>query len=147
MSSLLEYDDTECTDYYQVIGCDPLSSTEQIITEYRLKAISCHPDKNPDSNATQKFALLQVAKEVLTDSERRKDYDMWRNSGINIPYRKWKSMRDSMKMSMHWGYRKHEAMLESSGKVSGNNECLEEDERNVLNSREEMRRKFRNYEI
>nr|XP_039273088.1 dnaJ homolog subfamily C member 12-like [Styela clava] len=150
MNNLMNFgiDDEDSTDYYEVIGCDASSSTEQIITEYRLKAVTCHPDKNQNNpNASQEFALLQAAKEVLTDSEKRKDYDAWRNSGIRIPYNKWRSMRDSVKMSMHWGYKKPEPMLESSS-VAGKDQAFSQNGKNkILDSREEMRRKFRNYEI
>ena len=32
-------------DYYRVLGCDPSSSEEQIMTEYRIRAKESHPDK------------------------------------------------------------------------------------------------------
>lgn len=31
---------------YKLFGCDELSSEEQIITEYKIKAKALHPDKN-----------------------------------------------------------------------------------------------------
>ena len=32
-------------DYYSVLGCDPSSSEEQILAEYRVRAKESHPDK------------------------------------------------------------------------------------------------------
>uniref|UniRef100_A0A3Q2P359 J domain-containing protein n=1 Tax=Fundulus heteroclitus TaxID=8078 RepID=A0A3Q2P359_FUNHE len=41
-------------DYYGLLGCDELSSTEQILNEYRIRALACHPDKHPDNPAAGK---------------------------------------------------------------------------------------------
>lgn len=43
--------------------------TEQILTEFRIKAKNLHPDKNPDPKAAEEFAKLVEAKEVLTDPD------------------------------------------------------------------------------
>ena len=39
-------DMAERLDYYSVLGCDPSSSEEQIITEFRVRAKQTHPDKD-----------------------------------------------------------------------------------------------------
>ena len=40
-------------DYYSVLGCDPSSSDEQIMTEYRVRARQTHPDKDGDTEEFQ----------------------------------------------------------------------------------------------
>lgn len=34
---------------------------------------------------------------MLTDPEKRKAYDAWKNSGIEIPFEKWQALRESTK--------------------------------------------------
>ena len=43
----------EGEDYYSVLGCDPSSSEEQIMTEYRIRAKESHPDKMGDTDEFQ----------------------------------------------------------------------------------------------
>ena len=45
----------------------------------------------------EKFKLLQKAKEVLTDTKKRADYDKWRRSGMAMSYKQWCSLNDSIK--------------------------------------------------
>ena len=45
-------------DYYSVLGCDPSSSEEQIMTEYRVRARQTHPDKDGD---TEEFQVKKSA--------------------------------------------------------------------------------------
>nr|XP_002125650.1 J domain-containing protein-like [Ciona intestinalis] len=107
-------EDNNTEDYYDVLGCNELSNTNQILTEYRIKAKLLHPDKNKgNSNSSLEFAKLQKAKEVLADPTLRKEYDLWRNSGLKIPYERWKSMQGRTRMTMHWVQKvKHDPMLE-----------------------------------
>ena len=85
MDSILNFERDESKDFYAILGCDELSSTEQIQTEYKMRVLDCHPDKHPnDANAAERFTILQHAKEVLCDTEQRANYDKWKNSGINI---------------------------------------------------------------
>ena len=37
-------------DFYALLGCDELATTEQINAEFRQKAKLYHPDKNPDDH-------------------------------------------------------------------------------------------------
>lgn len=103
-------------DYYGLLGCDELSSTEQILNEYKIRALACHPDKHMDNpTAVADFQKLQEAKEVLCDEAKRKNYDLWKRSGIAIPFHDWQALNNSVKTSMHWAIRvKTEPMLEAS---------------------------------
>ena len=42
-------------DFYSLLGCDELATTEQINAEFRQKAKECHPDKNPGDQAANKL--------------------------------------------------------------------------------------------
>ena len=38
----------------------------------------------------------------MTDPDRRRRYDAWRNSGIAISFKQWIGFKDSVQASMHW---------------------------------------------
>ncbi|KAM6922242.1 dnaJ homolog subfamily C member 12 [Lycodopsis pacificus] len=103
-------------DYYGLLGCDELSSTEQINNEYKIRALACHPDKHLNNpRAVADFQKLQEAKEVLCNETKRKNYDLWRRSGVTISFHDWQALNDSVKTSMHWAVKsKKEPMLEAS---------------------------------
>ncbi|KAJ8248214.1 hypothetical protein GJAV_G00239640 [Gymnothorax javanicus] len=116
MDAILNCKAADLEDYYGLLGCDELSSSEQILAEYKVRAVECHPDKNPDNpEAVQDFQKLQEAKEVLTNENTRNNYNLWRRSKITIPFRDWQALGDSVKTSMHWAVKaKKEPMLEDS---------------------------------
>ncbi|XP_035256784.1 dnaJ homolog subfamily C member 12 isoform X2 [Anguilla anguilla] len=90
--------------------------SEQILAEYKVRAMECHPDKNPDNpKAVSDFQKLQEAKEVLTNENTRNNYNLWIRSKITIPFRDWQALGDSVKTSMHWAVKtRKEPMLEDS---------------------------------
>ncbi|XP_051233775.1 dnaJ homolog subfamily C member 12 [Dicentrarchus labrax] len=116
MEAVLNRKPEDLEDYYGLLGCDELSSTEQIHNEYKIRALACHPDKHlDDPGAVADFQKLQEAKEVLCNETKRKNYDLWRRSGVTIPFHDWQALNDSVKTSMHWAVRnKKEPMLEAS---------------------------------
>ncbi|XP_038062259.1 dnaJ homolog subfamily C member 12-like [Patiria miniata] len=125
MDEILSGEIRDEDDFYKLLGCDELSSTEQINTEFKLKARTAHPDKNPDDpDAAQRFAKLQRARDILTDDQKRQEYDLWRRSGITIPYDSWISMKGAVHTSMHWAVKKKKDLM------------LEEDPENVPESPE-----------
>ena len=66
------------------------------MTEYRIRALKCHPDKHPDNEeCLVQFQRLQEAKEVLCDPTKRKDYDRWRSGALSISWKQWNSIRKS----------------------------------------------------
>ncbi|XP_018429017.1 PREDICTED: dnaJ homolog subfamily C member 12 isoform X1 [Nanorana parkeri] len=107
-------------DYYTLLGCDELSTVEQILAEYKVRALECHPDKHQgNQKAVEEFQKLQQAKDTLTNEDSRAHYDYWRRSKISIPFTQWEALQDSIKMSMHWAVKnKKEAMLEAPNKPS-----------------------------
>lgn len=116
MEAVLSCKPEDLEDYYGLLGCDELSSTEQILNEYKIRALACHPDKHPNNpRAVADFQKLQEAKEVLCNETKRKNYDLWKRSGVAIPFHDWQALNDSVKTSMHWAVRnKKEPMLEAS---------------------------------
>ncbi|KAK0073992.1 hypothetical protein PV325_008912 [Microctonus aethiopoides] len=69
-------DDLMNLDLYELIGAAPTASTKEIKTSYRKKALSCHPDKNPDNpRAPELFLQLSRVLEVLIDDSARAAYD------------------------------------------------------------------------
>jgi curved DNA-binding protein len=66
----------EYKDYYQILGVSKKASPEEIKKAYRKLAVKYHPDKNPGSkSAEDKFKEITEANEVLSDAEKRKQYD------------------------------------------------------------------------
>ncbi|WOT04734.1 DnaJ C-terminal domain-containing protein [Shewanella youngdeokensis] len=63
-------------DYYSVLGVSKTSSNQEIKKAYKKLAMKYHPDKNPgDSAAETKFKNAKEAYEVLTDADKRQQYD------------------------------------------------------------------------
>ena len=63
-------------DYYDVLGVDKGASADQIKSAYRKQAVKYHPDKNKgDKAAEDKFKEASEAYHVLSNSERKQNYD------------------------------------------------------------------------
>ena len=63
-------------DLYLLLGVDSEADESVIKKAYRKKALTCHPDKNPDNpKAAELFHQLSEALAVLTDEKARKAYD------------------------------------------------------------------------
>ncbi len=64
-------------DYYQVLGVEREASLDDIKRAYRKLAVKYHPDKNPEDKeeAAVKFKEASEAYEVLSDADKRSQYD------------------------------------------------------------------------
>ena len=74
-------------DYYEVLGIKKDSSTQDIKKAYRKLAMKYHPDRNKgDREAEEKFKKISEAYAVLSDPEKRKQYDTFGASGFQQRY-------------------------------------------------------------
>ncbi|MDP2267305.1 MAG: DnaJ domain-containing protein [Thiobacillus sp.] len=69
-------------DHYQKLGVSPSATADLIKAAYRKKAAQYHPDKNPSPDAAARFREAQEAYEVLSDAERRKAFDDYRQRSL-----------------------------------------------------------------
>ena len=71
-------------DYYELLGIDKSASEEDIKKAFRKQAIKYHPDKNPgDKAAEDKFKEMNEAYQVLSDQEKKSQYDQFGTSDFN----------------------------------------------------------------
>jgi molecular chaperone DnaJ len=69
-------------DFYQVLGVSDTASQGEIKKAYRRLAKQYHPDANPsNSAAAERFKEISEAHSVLSDAEKRKQYDQMRRLG------------------------------------------------------------------
>ncbi|MBW3571034.1 MAG: DnaJ domain-containing protein, partial [Gemmatimonadetes bacterium] len=73
---------TQTKDFYRVLGVAENASADEIKKAYRKLAKQYHPDANPnDAAAAERFKELSEANAVLSDDEKRKQYDQMRRMG------------------------------------------------------------------
>jgi molecular chaperone DnaJ len=72
-------------DYYEVLGVSRSASPEEIKKAYRKLALQWHPDKNPDNkkDAEEKFKEAAEAYSVLSDAQKRSQYDRFGHAGVS----------------------------------------------------------------
>ena len=74
-------------DYYKVLGVDKSASDEEIKKAYRKLAMKHHPDQaKGDKASEEKFKEISEAYAVLSDKEKRKQYDMFGSDGFHQRY-------------------------------------------------------------
>ena len=101
--------------YYELLGVHQTSSTEQILTEYKVQVLLNHPDKGGSSEI---FSKLTEAKNLLIDRQNRKLYDKWllldsgtSFTGLNNKFVKtlilaleWRDQFKNVESSFHWSH-------------------------------------------
>lgn len=71
-------------DYYEVLGVAKSASPDEIKKAYRKVAMQFHPDRNPgDKTAEEKFKEAAEAYEVLSDADKRAQYDRFGHAGMS----------------------------------------------------------------
>ena len=71
-------------DYYEVLGVDKGASDSEIKKAYRVLAKKYHPDSNPgDKEAEVKFKEASEAYAILSDADKRRQYDQFGHSAFD----------------------------------------------------------------
>lgn len=73
-------------DYYDVLGVSKNASLDEIKAAYRKLALQYHPDRNKSPEAEEKFKELSEAYAVLSDEEKRRQYNSLGYEGIHRRY-------------------------------------------------------------
>lgn len=69
-------------DYYKVLGVAKDVSQDDLKKAFRKLAMQYHPDRNPSKDAEEKFKEINEAYAVLSDPEKRRQYDMFGAEGF-----------------------------------------------------------------
>ena len=77
---------TTTRDYYEILDVSKEASESEIKKAYRKLAMKYHPDKNKEADAEEKFKEISEAYAVLSDSEKRAQYDRFGHAGIDGRY-------------------------------------------------------------
>ncbi len=74
-------------DYYKILGVEKTATPDEIKKAFRKMALKYHPDKNQgDKKAEDKFKEANEAYAVLSDPEKRKQYDTFGSTGFHQRY-------------------------------------------------------------
>ena len=93
-------------DYYNILEISRDASPDEIKKSYKKKALKYHPDRNLNNKdeAEEKFKEISIAYQVLSDTEKKKNYDLYGTvdndnfdaSSMNIFNEIFKSQMDSL---------------------------------------------------
>jgi curved DNA-binding protein len=82
-------------DYYKILGTSKSATDAEIKKAYRTLAMKYHPDRNKgDAAAESRFKEISEAYAVLSDSEKRKQYDNFGSEGFQNRYSQEEIFRD-----------------------------------------------------
>src|SRR3954462_4462989 len=71
------------SDHYKTLGVPRNASADEIKKAYRNLVRETHPDKHPDDPAAEeRFKQIAQANEVLSDPEKRQQYDLLGEAGM-----------------------------------------------------------------
>jgi DnaJ-class molecular chaperone len=72
----------QAADFYKLLGISRDATIKEIKKAYRQKSLEFHPDKNKEEGASDKFAEIARAYEVLSDGNKKEIYDQYGEDGL-----------------------------------------------------------------
>ena len=71
-------------DFYEILGVSKGAAADEIKKSYRKVAMQYHPDRNPgDKAAEEKFKEAAEAYEILSDADKKAQYDRYGHAGVS----------------------------------------------------------------
>ncbi|MFA7219874.1 MAG: J domain-containing protein [Synergistaceae bacterium] len=105
---------TSTIDYYKTLNVKKDATDAEIKKSYRKLAQKYHPDKNQgDKNAEEKFKELSEAYEVLSDADKRRQYDRFGHMAFN------NGSQDARSSNFHFHMDEDEIMREFMAHARG----------------------------
>ncbi|HJP27990.1 MAG TPA: molecular chaperone DnaJ [Dehalococcoidia bacterium] len=74
---------TSKRDYYEVLGVARDATPEDLKKAFRKQALKHHPDRNKEAGASDRFKEINEAYQVLSDPQRKAQYDQFGHEGVN----------------------------------------------------------------
>ncbi len=74
---------TSKRDYYDVLGVARDATPEDFKKAFRKQALKFHPDRNKEADASDRFKEVNEAYQVLSDPQRKAQYDQFGHAGFN----------------------------------------------------------------
>lgn len=74
---------TSKRDHYEVLGVERGATPEDLKKAFRKQALKYHPDRNKEADASDRFKEVNEAYQVLSDPERKAQYDQFGHEGVN----------------------------------------------------------------
>ncbi|KAA3463751.1 dnaJ protein ERDJ3A [Gossypium australe] len=77
LTLLVLHAEAKSIDPYKVLGVEKSTSQREVQKAFHKLSLKYHPDKNKSKGAQEKFAEINNAYDILSDEEKRKNYDMY----------------------------------------------------------------------